>query len=165
LTFPNTRITLGQTSSLREAEFIMLKNERQYRIAKAEAKQLEVTLIDLAHENGPDDLGGDKGQTHRRQERERHLRASLSSVRRDLEEYEALRAGRGGHRIFRRLETLEELPRSLIQARIVAGFTHKELAERLGLKEQQVQHYEATEYASASLSRVREIAKILGSGR
>jgi hypothetical protein len=36
------------------------------------------------------------------------------------------------------------------------------LAERLGLKEQQIQRYEATNYASASLSRVQQVARALG---
>src|SRR6266568_2484196 len=37
-----------------------------------------------------------------------------------------------------------------------------ELAERLGLKEQQIQRYEATEYASASFERLKEIIAALG---
>ena len=36
------------------------------------------------------------------------------------------------------------------------------LAERLGLKEQQIQRYEATEYASANLARVIEVSETLG---
>jgi hypothetical protein len=32
----------------------------------------------------------------------------------------------------------------------------------LGLKEQQIQHYEATEYASASLARVAAVIRALG---
>ena len=40
----------------------------------------------------------------------------------------------------------------------------KSLAGRLGLKEQQIQRYEASEYASASLARVRSVAEVLGEG-
>ena len=40
--------------------------------------------------------------------------------------------------------------------------SQKDLAERLGLKEQQVQRYEATEYASASVARVSEVIRALG---
>ncbi len=36
--------------------------------------------------------------------------------------------------------------------------SQRQLADRLGLKEQQIQRYEATQYASASLSRLREVA-------
>ena len=56
----------------------------------------------------------------------------------------------------------DELPQALIQGRIAAGLSQKELAARLGLKEQQIQRYEATDYASASLTRVCEVARSLG---
>ena len=42
------------------------------------------------------------------------------------------------------------------------GFSQKDLAQRLGLKEQQIQRYEATGYASASLARIQEIIEALG---
>ena len=42
------------------------------------------------------------------------------------------------------------------------GLSQKELADRIGLKEQQIQRYEATEYASASLTRIQEIIGALG---
>ena len=57
--------------------------------------------------------------------------------------------------------SLDGLPEALVKARIARGMTQKELAERLGLKEQQVQKYEATDYASASLSRVRAVIRAL----
>ena len=46
------------------------------------------------------------------------------------------------------------------QDRIVAGFT-QELAQKLGLKKQQVQRYEATKYATANLERLQAIATAL----
>ena len=49
-----------------------------------------------------------------------------------------------------------------MQARIAAGLNQKDLADRLGLKEQQVQRYEATGYQSASLARLREVVDALG---
>src|SRR5947199_184943 len=60
------------------------------------------------------------------------------------------------------LNSFDELPTALIQARIAAGLTQKQLAERLGLKEQQIQRYEATGYASASLKRVSAVIQALG---
>jgi HTH-type transcriptional regulator/antitoxin HigA len=50
----------------------------------------------------------------------------------------------------------------LIQACIAAGMSQTELAERLDLKEPQIQRYEATDYGSASLPRVCEVARSLG---
>ncbi|MDQ3702081.1 MAG: helix-turn-helix transcriptional regulator, partial [Chloroflexota bacterium] len=40
--------------------------------------------------------------------------------------------------------------------------SQKELARRLGLKEQQIQRYEARRYAGASLERVQAVADALG---
>lgn len=59
------------------------------------------------------------------------------------------------------LNSLEALPRALIKARIAAKLSQKDLAERLGLKEQQIQRYEATEYNSANLARVIEVSLAL----
>ncbi|MCC7341398.1 MAG: helix-turn-helix domain-containing protein [Bryobacterales bacterium] len=50
------------------------------------------------------------------------------------------------------LEAVEDLPKTLIRARIASGMTQERLAHRLGIKSQQIQRYEATEYESASFA-------------
>ena len=40
--------------------------------------------------------------------------------------------------------------------------TQEDLAARLGVKPQQIQRYEASDYQTASLARLREIARLLG---
>jgi transcriptional regulator with XRE-family HTH domain len=50
----------------------------------------------------------------------------------------------------------------LIQARIAARLTQKQLAKRIGLKEQQIQCYEQTRYTRASLRQLLEVATVLG---
>ena len=57
--------------------------------------------------------------------------------------------------------SLTELPRILIQARIVQNLSQKELASLLNLKEQQIQRYEAEEYHRASMKRLVEVANAL----
>jgi transcriptional regulator with XRE-family HTH domain len=49
----------------------------------------------------------------------------------------------------------------LIRARIARGLTQRDLAIKLGLKEQQIQRYEETDYASASLARINEVIRAL----
>lgn len=56
---------------------------------------------------------------------------------------------------------IEKLPEMLIEERLRLGLTQKHLAEKMGLKEQQIQRYEATRYQSASLRRLTEVAKAL----
>jgi len=54
-----------------------------------------------------------------------------------------------------------EFPTTLIKARIARGLTQRELAERLGLAEQSIQRYEATDYLGVSFSRLVDIAEAL----
>ncbi|NJM76286.1 MAG: helix-turn-helix transcriptional regulator [Acaryochloridaceae cyanobacterium RU_4_10] len=90
------------------------------------------------------------------------LESQLDDLREELAEYEALAAYANDGPLVFELNSLEALPPVLIKARIAAKLSQKDLAERLGLKEQQIQRYEATEYASANLARVIEVSQILG---
>lgn len=62
---------------------------------------------------------------------------------------------------LRELGVLYKLPELLIQARLSKGLSHEKLGELTGLKKQQIQRYEQTNYASASLTRLVEIARAL----
>ncbi|MFL6844879.1 MAG: XRE family transcriptional regulator [Allosphingosinicella sp.] len=89
-------------------------------------------------------------------------RAALDSQMEELEEdvalYEALRSG-----LITTFEAdgLHDLPDILIRARIARAMSQRDLADFLGMKEQQVQRYEAERYRSASLERLVEIADAL----
>lgn len=131
----------------------MIKNERQYRTTKAQAEKIR-SAITLAVKRAP------QSQVHPllRKAEQDALRSQLDDLKKELREYEALVSG--GKTLAR--TSLDDLPRTLIQARIAAGLSQRDLADRLGLKEQQVQRYEATNYASASLTRVQQVARALG---
>jgi transcriptional regulator with XRE-family HTH domain len=132
----------------------MIKNERQYRITKAQAEKFEQSLAQLMASPQAADMHPIERQLH-----QDAVRSQLDELRMQLSQYEALRSGKES---VLHVTSFIALPRTLIQARIAAGFSQKELAERLGLKEQQIQQYEATEYASASMSRVQEVIDALG---
>ena len=133
----------------------MLKNERQYRITKAQADKFGQALAKLkAHPKQ-----GDQMHPLLRQAQIDALQSQLDDLHAELQEYEALKSGR---QKTIELESFDELPRALIQARIASGISQRELAQKLGLKEQQIQRYEATEYASASFERLRKIVNVLG---
>ena len=87
------------------------------------------------------------------------LSSQIADLEEELREYESLKSG-----LFQldQLKAVAELPTLLIKARIAQGLSQKELAERLGLKEQQIQRYEATDYASARLARIKEVVGALG---
>ena len=133
----------------------MIKNERQYRITKAQSVKLEEALERILS------ASGDAVLVHPRlqQAQADALRSQITDLHEQIEAYEALRSQQ---QTAFSVESFEEFPRILIQARIAAGMSQRELAERLGLKEQQIQRYEATEYTSASWSRVSEVVRALG---
>jgi DNA-binding XRE family transcriptional regulator len=58
--------------------------------------------------------------------------------------------------------TLAELATVLVKARVARGWTQRQLADALGVVEQQVQRYEANGYRSTSLARLCDIADALG---
>jgi Predicted transcription factor, homolog of eukaryotic MBF1 len=131
----------------------MIKNERQYRSAKSQAERLAETLKILEHRRGHDVTSDPL------------LDAQVSAVRGErrilrsqIAEYESLVTGQ---RPFLQLRALSDLPRVLIEARIASGMTQADLAARLGLKEQQIQRYEATDYSGTSIGRLAEIAAAL----
>jgi ribosome-binding protein aMBF1 (putative translation factor) len=130
----------------------MITNERQYRITKAEIARFEEAL---AH---ADEDAADLSP-RLRQAMHDQFASQLDDLRTEVEEYERLRSGRVA---VIELESLVQLPDALIRARAAAGITQKMLADRLGLREQQIQRYEATHYAGAGWQRLQEVAAALG---
>jgi HTH-type transcriptional regulator/antitoxin HigA len=87
------------------------------------------------------------------------LKSQIADIEAELAEYDLLKSGQVS---FSKTYALEELPRVLVQARIASSMSQTDLAEKLGMKPQQVQRYEATDYMGASLGRLIEISKALG---
>jgi ribosome-binding protein aMBF1 (putative translation factor) len=130
----------------------VIANERQYRITRRWLERFQQARAAVDEERG--DLHPRARQAFRDQ-----YDSQIEELRAQLAEYEALRDGRIA---VLELSSLAELPEALIRARIASGLTQKELAERLGLREQQVQRYEATRYAGANLARLQAVADALG---
>jgi HTH-type transcriptional regulator/antitoxin HigA len=91
------------------------------------------------------------------------VRKSLVTEKRELlalvDAYEEAKTG-SYERLKRRAGNHPGL--NLIVARIARGFTQKELARKLGLKEQQIQRYEAERYRTISLANFQRVAAVLG---
>ncbi len=131
----------------------MIKNERQYRITKAQAARFSDALEKLRQLPDP--------ELHPviAQAQEDALRSQLRDLENELREYESLKSGDFP---MESLKAVSEVPSVLIKARIATGLSQRDLAERVGLKEQQIQRYEATDYAAANLARIMEVASALG---
>jgi transcriptional regulator with XRE-family HTH domain/Zn-dependent peptidase ImmA (M78 family) len=130
----------------------MIKNETQYRQTKAQI---------IKFENALEGVNNSDQELHPIQKRvyQDALRSQHQELVKQSEEYELLKNGQ--IKLFQ-VSSFEELPITLIKARIASGLTQKDLADLLGMKEQQVQRYEATNYESASFDRLKEVVNALG---
>ncbi len=132
----------------------MITNERQYRITRAEADKFRAALNAL---EATEDTRDDVHPLLLKAEREA-LESQLSDLLFEIDQYEALLTSEAP---VIEVESFGELANGLIKARIAAGLSQKDLAERLGLKPQQIQRYEAEQYSGASLKRLTEIVDAL----
>lgn len=131
----------------------MITNEVQYRTTKAHLQQFEEALRNLEAASPHSE------RTKLAQLEIDAVNAQAEDLRAELEEYEQLRSGRVS--TFEGL-ALADLATLLVKARIARGWSQRQLAERLGVAEQQVQRYESTGYRPASLARILDIAATLG---
>ncbi|QCI63943.1 helix-turn-helix domain-containing protein [Phreatobacter stygius] len=128
----------------------MIFSDRQYAVSMEQANKLKAALGHVHKDN-------EKHERLRKIEA-KALESQVSDIEREIADYELLKSGSVS---FTESFSLGDLPRVLIQARIAQGLSQTDLAERLRMKPQQVQRYEATEYMSASLSRIIEVADAL----
>jgi transcriptional regulator with XRE-family HTH domain len=128
----------------------MIKNERQLRITMSQLDDFKKYLLQLEKKELADSdmLTIEEG----------NIRNQIKELEKEISDYESTWASNEPIPV---LQTIAEIPLALIRARISLGLTQKDLAERLGLKEQQIQRYEATEYESASLARIKELISVL----
>jgi len=132
----------------------MIANERQYRITSAQLEKIKKAIEAF-------DIKAAAEQTKSKILAKAELDALQSEYENlslQLQEYETLKSGTIE---TLKASTLEKLPKILIKARIAKGLSQRQLAEVLNLKEQQIQRYEAEEYASANLRRLAEVANAL----
>ena len=87
-----------------------------------------------------------------------NLESPIEELREELQDYNRTKAGRVDLEV---LSTADKIGRGLISARIAGGLTQRQLADMVGLKEQQIQRYETRDYAYVDLGRVQEIARAL----
>lgn len=136
-------------------EHLVILNEREARDARASATELDELLSsERAFEPAVAGLPPEVVNGFRKAVRaeKRELEALIAA-------YETAKAGDFAD-LKRRAGNDPGL--TLVVARIARGLTQKELARKLGLKEQQIQRYEADRYGSISLTNFRRIARFLG---
>ena len=128
----------------------MIRNDRQYKISRARAEEFAQFLDSRSANIKSEDEWSDLELSA--------VKSQLDDLREEIDEYENLKKGKI---TSVQISSFEELPTVLVKARIASGLTQKELANKLGLKEQQIQRYEQSEYAGVSIDRIREIIDAL----
>jgi len=132
----------------------MITNERQYKITRTLLDKLKKAIDSF-----------DLKEAVRSTKSKPLAKAQIAALQSEYEnlyiqiqEYVTLKSGTVD---VLKASSLEELPSILIRARIARGISQKALAKLMQIKEQQIQRYEAEEYASANLKRLAAVAKAL----
>ena len=95
----------------------MIKNEKQYRITKAQARRFEDALAELARQARPVNITPRLWQAQCAA-----ARSQVHSLQEQIEAYERLQLGKCKELV---LVAVEDLPKTLIRARIASGMTRK----------------------------------------
>jgi transcriptional regulator with XRE-family HTH domain len=132
----------------------MIKNEREFKISKSQVVRFREALDTLSTSSVDSEQGALAVEIQ-----VEAMKSQLEELVAQVSAYEQLVTA--PPKVIS-VDSLEGLPVALIQARIASGLTQKGLAEKLGLKEQQIQRYEATNYSGANLQRLVEISDALG---
>lgn len=91
------------------------------------------------------------------------VRRSLATERRELSEaFDAYERAKRGDATPLKERVGNDPGALLVAARIIKRLSQKELARKLGLKEQQIQRYEAERYRKITLANYQKVASVLG---
>ncbi len=127
----------------------MIKNRKQYYSTKKKIKDLE-NALKTANSNKV------KMSQSIYQAMIAGIQSQIDDMKAELQEYDQLADANSIP-----LESLESIGKLLIKARISHKYSQKDLAEKLGFSQQQIQKYEADEFQSADLKRIVKVAKAL----
>ena len=131
----------------------MIKNQRQYHQTLRAIQSFELAIQDW----DPSDVDeGVSPEMHALQLE--GIKSQLETLVSERAEYEALLNGQIDQIP---LNSLEELPVGLIKARIARGMTQRQLADAMGIKQQQVQRWEHEDYESVSFGNLLGVAHAL----
>lgn len=136
----------------------MITNEQQYQFPKERVAGFKRALAML---NEPDNELKTKNPFMWQFNIE-GLHSFLEDYTAQMQEYEELVNRDSERPIAFEINSIEQLPRVLIRARIAAKVSQSELADRLGISEKQLQRYENWEYQEATITQLLEISQVLG---
>ena len=128
----------------------MIKNEKQYWITRKKLQELydEINLIERDEKTDPTD--------------ELTL-VSLLVLKEQMEaEIGTYDQSKAEPLLLLQERSIDELPELLIEFKIQLGLTQKQFSQKIGMKEQQLQRYEAENYNSISFKNLLNILHAAG---
>jgi HTH-type transcriptional regulator/antitoxin HigA len=128
----------------------MIKNEKQYKVVKAKLERWLKSQGQLRQKEAQNNWLAEEQAFGVKQE--------IVQLQAQIEEYEDIISGRTK---LPDPSLILEIPHLLISWRIARRWTQRQLADRLGMHENQIQKYEAEDYGCASLETISRIAAAL----
>ncbi|MBX9258891.1 helix-turn-helix transcriptional regulator [Desmonostoc muscorum CCALA 125] len=134
----------------------MIKNEQQYQNSLDWLQRFEQSIAQL-----------DKNEQLKAEPKRWKLyrdsyQSQIDELKSEISEYERLINCDSSKPLKIQIDSLNKLPNALIKARLAAKISQQELANRLGIDEQQVYEYEDTDYQCASFVEILEVSTALG---
>ena len=127
----------------------MIKNEKQYKITK---RKLNVIIQKIAKLNAEND-----------QLKNELILIPLTDISTDMEkeieEYDNLKKDKAK---ILKSRSLSELPSLITEYKIASGLTQKEFSQKVGMKEQQFQRYEAENFQGISFKNLLKMLQAIG---
>ncbi len=130
----------------------MIRTDAEY--AQARTRLLDEKKRLNEHEASMKEAGLDAAQLKRAMD---PLRSFTLQLEEEVESYERMQRGS-----FDPIENLSGLGQLLISARVFAGISQRELANRLGVHESQVSRDERNEYRTITVERANRIFEAIG---
>jgi DNA-binding XRE family transcriptional regulator len=127
----------------------MIKNQRQYKITNKWLRDFTKALKEVSNKEPDVDPLLIQVEVNA-------IKSQIKEFKKDIKEYNRLKI-----RHTTPIKSVYDLGNALVKARIMNHLTQKQLGVMIGVKEQQVQRYEETDYQNAALHTILEIAKLL----
>ena len=131
----------------------MIKNDRQFGITQNQIRGFGEALTAARAKDVPEGTDPVIWQAYLD-----GMESQIETMTHEVEEYLLLKQGNIDQI---EIDSFGELPAGLIKARIARGLTHKQLADLISVKPQQIQRWEDTDYEKAGFSNLLKIAEAL----
>lgn len=139
----------------------MIKNARQFSITRTWLERFRTSAQTLAEQERP----ATENECMLLDIQRAAAEGQAKDLQAELDEYLFWTSPQGratAQQVQQQVRTcIVGLPDMLVRLRLAAGLSHKQLADRLDMHEQQVQRYEAEDYGRASLTVLRTVAEAL----